>query len=69
MRPGAGREDAEQAYALILAAALARDSRGNEYLAPLEKQLNTEQVEHAKQRAKAPLATQEHAKLELAFLR
>jgi uncharacterized protein len=65
----AGRKDAEQAYALIWAAELAGDARGEEYLAPLEKQLNAQQIERAKQSAKAMLASEEHAKLELAFLR
>jgi TPR repeat protein len=65
----AGHIDAEAAYAWILAASLAGDARGEKYLAPLEKQLNAEQLARAKERAQALQAAQEHAIPELAFVR
>jgi uncharacterized protein len=65
----AGRVDPEAAYAWICAAQLAGDSRGEQYLAPLEKQLTAEQLARAKQHAQAFLSTQEHTKIELAFVR
>jgi uncharacterized protein len=64
----AGHQDAEAAYAWILAAALAGDARGQEYLAPLEKQLSAEQLTRAKQRAQALQSEQAHAVPVLAFI-
>jgi uncharacterized protein len=65
----AGHTDEEEAYALILAAKLAGDTRGEKYLAPLEKQMTAEQLERAKEKAHAMVPTEEHAKMEVAFLR
>ncbi|HTQ97611.1 MAG TPA: tetratricopeptide repeat protein [Candidatus Acidoferrum sp.] len=65
----AGRTDAELAYALISAAELAGDKRGQVYFAPLEKQLSAEQIARAKQKAQSMLSTPQNAKMELAFLR
>jgi TPR repeat protein len=63
------RRDAEAAYAWILSAVLAGDNRGQEYLVPLEKQLSTEQLVRAKERARALQAAEARAIPELAFLR
>jgi TPR repeat protein len=65
----AGHMYAEKAYALILAAKLAGDARGEEYLAPLEKQLSGEQRAEAKEKAHALLSTKEQSIPELAFVR
>ncbi len=65
----AGRQDAETAYAWILAAVLAGDARGQEYLAPLEKELSAEQLAHAKEKASALKAAEARTIPELAFLR
>lgn len=65
----AGHVDPEAAYAWILAAQLAGDRRGEQYLVPLEKQLTAEQLAHAKQHARELLAMPEHAKVELAIVR
>ena len=65
---GAGRTDAGEAYALILAAKLAGDARGEKYLAPLEKQMSAEQLAQAKEKARAMAAAPEHTKMEVAFL-
>ena len=45
------------------------DARGEEYLAPLEKQLSAEQLARAKERAQVLPAAQKQALTELAFVR
>jgi uncharacterized protein len=65
----AGHTDAEEAYALILAAKLAGDARGEKYLAPLEKQMSAEQLAQAKEKAHSMAAAPDHTKMEVAFLR
>jgi uncharacterized protein len=65
----AGHADAEAAYAWILAAELAGDTRGHEYLAPLVKQLSGKQLARAKAKAQALQQAQAHAIPELAFVR
>ncbi len=65
----AGHVDAEKAYEWILAAKLEGDARGEEYLAPLEKQLSAEQLTRAKERAQVLTAAQKQALTELAFVR
>jgi TPR repeat protein len=65
----AGHTDAEVAYAWILAAELAGDTRGHQYLAPLEKQLSAEQRARAKAKAQALQQAQLHAIPQLAFVR
>jgi hypothetical protein len=52
-----------------VAAELAGDTRGREYLAPLEKQLSAEQLARAKEKAQALQSEQAHAIAELAFVR
>lgn len=65
----AGHVDTEKAYEWILAAKLEGDARGDEYLAPLEKQLSTEQLMRAKERALALKSSRKQALAELAFVR
>ena len=53
----ATQKDAESAYAWLLAAFLAGDRRGLDYLPPLEAQLSPGQLERARRRAKELQAT------------
>jgi hypothetical protein len=48
---------------------MAGDSRGKDYLAPLEKELTAEQLDRAKEKARELLSRQEQARTEMAFLR
>jgi len=65
----AGRVDPEAAYAWILAAQLAGDRRGDQYLPQLEKQLTAEQLAHARKHAQELLAAPVYNKVDLAFVR
>jgi hypothetical protein len=62
-------KDPESAYAWILAASLAGDQRGLQYLLPLESQLNPGQLQQAKRRAKELHCTSAPPRSELAFVR
>jgi hypothetical protein len=58
----------ESAYSWILAASLAGDQRGQEYLAQLEKQLTSEQIALAEQRAATLREDTVRTATELAFV-
>ena len=64
----AGQRDAEKGVCLDFGGEMV-EIEGEEYLAPLEKELTAEQFGRAKEKARELLSSQEQAKTKLAFLR
>jgi TPR repeat protein len=62
-------KDAEAAYSWILAATLAADDRGKEYLSDLEKVLTPEQLARAKERAHVLYETESRSAVETVLVR